>query len=250
MSSVSALSLHIPVNADQIGGSSKGKDAAHLQSARDLANSLAQANYQLVYGGGTKGVMGELARTFVQARGEKSVTGIIPRALVTFEKDPSQDPYQDSHSSTDGVKEAERTMSREQLKRADTNEAIPSSEVGQTIIVTDMHTRKNMMAQKVVSGGPGSGFVALAGGYGTLEEVAEMVTWNQLGIHKVPVVLVNVNGYWNGLIDFVKNSIQEGFVGEGNANILTVVEDPKDVVEALNNYKVAEGRFKLDWSNS
>lgn len=207
---------------------------------------MTQANYKLVYGGGTKGVMGELARTFVRARGETSVTGIIPRALVSFEKPSSGD----GPSSADGGKEAERTMTREQLKRVDTNEAIPSSEVGETIIVTDMHTRKNMMAQKVVSGGPGSGFVALAGGYGTLEEVAEMVTWNQLGIHKVPVVLVNVDGYWNGLIDYVKHSIQEGFVGEANANILAVVEDPKDVVEALRNYKVAEGRFKLDWSNS
>lgn len=191
--------------------------------------------------------MGELARTFVKARGENSVTGIIPRALVHFEKEPSQPS---ESPAQDGGKEAERTMTNEDLKRVDTNEVIPASEVGETIIVSDMHTRKNMMARKVVSGGPGSGFVALAGGYGTLEEVAEMVTWNQLGIHKVPVVLVNINGYWNGLIDWVKNSIQEGFVGQGNANILAVVEDPKDVVEALNNYKVAEGRFKLDWTNS
>lgn len=192
--------------------------------------------------------MGELARTFVGARGPESVEGIIPRALISLEKDPSR--RNDSPAPVDGAgKEAERTMTREELKRADTNEAIPMSEVGKTIVVSDMHTRKKMMAQRVASGGPGSGFVALAGGYGTLEEVAEMVTWNQLGIHKLPIVLVNVNGYWNGVIDWVKNSIQEGFVGPGNANILAVVEDPKDVVEALTNYKVAEGRFKLDWTN-
>ena len=127
---------------------------------------------------------------------------------------------------------------------------MPESEFGVTTIVPDMHTRKRMMAQAVESGGVGSGFVALAGGYGTMEEVMEMVTWNQLGIHSLPIVLVNIDGYWDGLLDWVKNSIREGFVGEGNANILTEVKSTDQVVEALKDYKVAEGRFKLDWNKS
>lgn len=105
------------------------------------------------------------------------------------------------------------------------------------------------MAASVEAGGPGSGFVALAGGYGTMEEVMEMVTWNQLGIHQLPVILVNVDGYWDGLLDWVRNSIREGFVGEANADILREVKRAEDVVEALRDYKVAEGRFKLDWSH-
>ena len=81
-------------------------------------------------------------------------------------------------------------------------------------------------------------------------EVMEMVTWNQLGIHKLPIVLVNINGYWDGLLEWVKTGIREGFVGEANANILVEVKSTADVVEALKDYKVSEGRFKLDWTKS
>lgn len=103
------------------------------------------------------------------------------------------------------------------------------------------------MAQRVMEGGPGSGFVALAGGYGTIEEVMEMVTWNQLGIHRCPIVLVNVDGYWDGLLQWVKNSVEEGFVGEKNADILVEVKSVDHVVEALRSYRVSEARYQLDW---
>ena len=219
----------------------------HVQSARELSIALTKANYKLVYGGGTKGIMGEVAKTFVSALGPESVEGIIPRALIGLEK-PHESTDSSDSAQESGSKEAERTLTSEQLKRVDTNDAIPMSEFGSTLVVQDMHTRKRTMAQRVTSGGPGSGFVALAGGYGTLEEVMEMVTWNQLGIHKVPIVLVNIDVYWDGILDWVKNSIREGFVGTGNANILVEVKDPKDVVDALRSYKVAEGRFRLDWT--
>lgn len=193
------------------------------------------------------GIMGEVAKTFVAKSGPESVSGIIPRALVRMEKGPST--RNDESASDPNAKQAERTMSREQLKRATTNEVIPHAEFGDTIIVPDMHTRKRMMAERVVNGGPGSGFVALAGGYGTMEEVMEMVTWNQLGIHKMPVIVVNVDGIWDGLLDWVRRSVNEGFVGQTNASILIEVKEPSEVVKALQDYKVAEGRFKLDWTN-
>lgn len=223
--------------------SSPGKNPAHLESARQLSSALSTAGYQLVYGGGTLGIMGEVAKTFVSHSGPDSVDGIIPKALIRVDKDlsarnspaPPQDP---------DTKQAERTMTSEQLQ----SNVIPQSEFGNTIVVQDMHTRKRLMAEKVVRGGPGSGFVALAGGYGTIEEVMEMVTWNQLGIHKMPIVVVNVDGIWDGLLDWVRRSIREGFVGEGNANIIVEVNDPSQVVDALRNYKVAEGRFNLDWT--
>jgi uncharacterized protein (TIGR00730 family) len=104
------------------------------------------------------------------------------------------------------------------------------------------------MAQQVVDGGPGSGFVALAGGYGTIEEVMEMVTWNQLGIHAVPIVLVNIDGYWDGLLSWVRNAVSEGYVSEGNAGILVEVKGTGEVVEALRGYRVSEERFLLDWT--
>lgn len=192
------------------------------------------------------GIMGEVAKTFVKNSSPSNVEGIIPRALVRTEKDPST--RNDSPNSAPDTKQAERTMSRQQLERANTSDLIPAAEFGATRIVPDMHTRKRLMATQVTSGGPGSGFVALAGGYGTIEEVMEMVTWNQLGIHKMPIVVVNIDGYWNGLLDWVQNSIDEGFVGAANKDILVEVKKAEDVVDALRNYKVAEGRFLLDWT--
>ncbi|KIX93671.1 uncharacterized protein Z520_10577 [Fonsecaea multimorphosa CBS 102226] len=230
--------------------SSPGKDPIHLASARELGRSLHEAGYKLVYGGGTMGVMGELAKTLVSLSGPSSVHGIIPRALIRSEKDPSFA----GDKSRFGQRKAERTMSSEELQRIDSNtedpdkQIVPESEFGRTTIVPDMHTRKRMMANSVEAGAPGSGFVALAGGYGTMEEVMEMVTWNQLGIHQIPIILVNINGYWNGLLDWVKTAIREGFVGEGAANILVEVQSTDQVIEALRGYQLAPGRYKLDWS--
>jgi uncharacterized protein (TIGR00730 family) len=197
------------------------------------------------------GIMGEVSRTLVSLSGPRSVHGIIPRALIRSEKDPNA---RVSTSTSNGEpKRAERTMSSEQLQRIDSNEdpdaqIVPESEFGRTTIVPDMHTRKRMMANSVQQGGPGSGFVALAGGYGTMEEVMEMVTWNQLGIHQVPIILVNINGYWNGLLEWIKTAIREGFVNEGAANILVEVKSTEEVIDALRGYQVAPGRYKMDWS--
>lgn len=198
------------------------------------------------------GIMGELAKTLVARRGPKSVHGIIPRALIRTEKDGT---LRNGEAHAQAQPKVERSMSFEELEEITSHgsqddpdkKIVPESEFGATTIVPDMHTRKRMMAASVEAGGPGSGFVALAGGYGTLEEVMEMVTWNQLGIHQLPVILVNIDGYWDGLLDWVRNSIREGFVGEANANILVEVKRAEDVLEALRDYKVAEGRFKLDW---
>jgi uncharacterized protein (TIGR00730 family) len=196
--------------------------------------------------------MGEVAKTFVSLSTPEIVEGIIPRALIKTEKDPSTRGDSNASLSSE-TKQAEKTMSKADLQkvdsRRDTDEmAIPVSEFGRTTIVKDMHTRKRLMAERVRDGGHGSGFVALAGGYGTIEEVMEMVTWNQLGIHKLPIVLVNINGYWDGLLQWVRKSIDEGFVGKGNADILVEVKDPSEVASALLNYKVAAGRFNLDWT--
>lgn len=192
--------------------------------------------------------MGEIAKTFVKHTFPSNVDGIIPRTLIRLEEDPSTRGDDASPAPSEDTKQAERTMSRQQLERSKTSEIIPANEFGATIVVPDMHTRKRLMATQVMEGGPGSGFVALAGGYGTLEEVMEMVTWNQLGIHKMPIVVVNVDGYWDGLLTWVRRTVDEGFVGQGNKDILVEVKRVEDVVGALQNYKVAEARFKLDWT--
>jgi uncharacterized protein (TIGR00730 family) len=103
------------------------------------------------------------------------------------------------------------------------------------------------MANKVIAGAPGSGFVSLAGGFGTIEEVMEMVTWNQLGIHNRGIVLLNIDGYWDGLLGWVKNSTNEGFVSEANTGILVECKEVGEVLEALRQYQVSKDRFRLDW---
>lgn len=183
----------------------------------------------LVYGGGTVGIMGEVAKTLVSLSGPESVHGIIPAALMKFERafDENGVEVEDENGSV------ERT--------------IDESLFGKTTVVKDMHTRKQMMAREVIEGGAGGGFVALSGGYGTLEELMEVVTWNQLGIHARGVVVYNVEGYWDGLLAWVRNAVESGFIGESNKEIMIEAKEADEVVACLQGYKNSEGRFKLHW---
>ncbi|KAJ5180306.1 hypothetical protein N7492_003516 [Penicillium capsulatum] len=221
-------------------GSTPGKDPVHLEAARVLAREFHKHNIQLVYGGGTTGLMGEVARTLVSLSGPQAVQGVIPRALIKVSKKNGHDG--DGAGVSGGGKTAERVIS----DSVDEN-GIPESEYGVTTIVEDMHTRKRLMATKVLEGGPGSGFVSLAGGFGTIEEVMEMTTWNQLGIHRVGVVLLNINGYWDGLLAWVRNAVKEGFISPENGSILAEASDPTQVWPRLLEYQVSSDRMKLNW---
>ncbi|KAF2016717.1 hypothetical protein BU24DRAFT_208278 [Aaosphaeria arxii CBS 175.79] len=201
-------------------GASSGTSPAHLAAARSLAQHLHASGLSLVYGGGTVGLMGEVARTLVSLSGPSSVHGIIPEPLVKYEQ---KDALNASGHSID------------------------ESVYGRTTVVKDMHTRKQMMAKEVIEGGPGGGFVALSGGYGTLEELMEVTTWNQLGIHDMPVVVYNVEGYWDGLLRWVGDAVAHGFVKEGARGILKEARSAEEVVRGLGEYKSAEGRFNLTW---
>ncbi|KAF2826477.1 hypothetical protein CC86DRAFT_323811 [Ophiobolus disseminans] len=207
-------------------GASEGTSPVHMAAARSLAQALHKANTKLVYGGGTVGLMGEVARTLVSLSGPSSVHGIIPAPLVKFEQNPAHDPSSpDSHN-------------------------IDASVYGRTTVVKDMHTRKQLMAREVIDGGPGGGFVALSGGYGTFEELMEVTTWNQLGIHSMPVIVMNVDGYWSGLIEWVKNAVTSGFISPGNAGILVEALTADEVIKCLNDYQNAPGRFDLSWEEN
>jgi uncharacterized protein (TIGR00730 family) len=158
--------------------------------------------------------MGELARSLVALSGPSSVMGIIPAALVQYEQ-------------------SGKAPEREQY--------------GQTITVNSMHTRKHLMARHVLAGAKGSGFVALSGGYGTLEELMEVTTWNQLGIHDVGVAVYNVEGYWDGLMQWVKGAVKAGFVSGSNGGIILEATTSEEVIEGLKNYENSQGRLKLQW---
>lgn len=213
----------------------------HMQAARSLAEDFHKNNVQLVYGGGTTGLMGEVARVLVSLSGPKAVHGIIPRALVKVATVKGMREHQGNGNSDAAGKAAERVVDAVEA------EGIPESEYGVTTIVPDMHTRKRLMATKVLEGGPGSGFVSLAGGFGTIEEVMEMTTWNQLGIHKVGVVLLNINGYWDGLLSWVRNAVKEGYISAANGEILVEAKEVGEVWPKLLAYQASKGQMQLDW---
>lgn len=107
--------------------------------------------------------------------------------------------------------------------------------------VGSMHERKRKMADL------SRGFVGLPGGYGTLEEVAEMVTWTQLGIHAKPVVLLNVAGFFAPLKAFVDNAVREGFIGEHNRQFLAFVDCPAGTDEATFDWGGAALALMREW---
>ena len=135
-------------------GSSAPADPRYLDAARALGSLVARKGIVLVYGGGRRGLMGELADAALGAGGR--VIGVIPTGL--FDREVNHTGLTELH------------------------------EVG------SMHERKQLMYEK------SDAFVALPGGLGTLDELAEIATWSQLGLHSKPVVLLDVDGFWDPLL--------------------------------------------------
>jgi uncharacterized protein (TIGR00730 family) len=99
-------------------------------------------------------------------------------------------------------------------------------------IVESMHERKAMMYDL------SDGFVALPGGFGTIEEFTEILTWSQLGLNKKPCGLLNVDGYFDTLLSFFDNAVTEGFIKQEHRDMLLVEKSPKTLLEKFYSYKV------------
>jgi uncharacterized protein (TIGR00730 family) len=97
-------------------------------------------------------------------------------------------------------------------------------------IVGSMHERKALMAEL------SDGFVALPGGLGTLEEIAEMLTWAQLGLHRKPCALLNVEGYFTQLVRFLDHAAAEGFVRAEHRDLLLVEPEPESLPARLREW--------------
>ncbi|GIP34852.1 TIGR00730 family Rossman fold protein [Paenibacillus sp. J2TS4] len=106
--------------------------------------------------------------------------------------------------------------------------------------VNGMHERKAKMGEL------SDAFIALPGGYGTLEEVFEIVSWGQLGIHSKPVGLLNINGYYQPLVDMVNNGVEAGFIPAPQSKLLIVEDDPDILLDRLASYEPPKGVNK--WS--
>lgn len=101
-----------------------------------------------------------------------------------------------------------------------------------------MHDRKATMAELA------DAFIALPGGLGTFEELFEVLSWSQLGIHQKPVGLLNVRGFYAPLSDFIAHAIQAGFARPSNMSLFLMKEQPAELIDALLQYKRAEQENK------
>lgn len=97
-------------------------------------------------------------------------------------------------------------------------------------VVDSMHERKAILAE--IS----DGFIALPGGLGTLEELFEVLTWSQLGFHKKPCALLNVDHYYAGIFNFLNHAVEEQFIKSIHRDMLLIEEDPSKLLEAMNQY--------------
>lgn len=103
-------------------------------------------------------------------------------------------------------------------------------------VVGSMHERKQLMAER------SDGFVALPGGWGTFEEIFEVLTWAQLGFHQKPCGLLNVNGYYDHLHTFLENAIDSGFVPPVCREMLMVEENPERLLDRYADYRAPRVR--------
>ena len=101
-------------------------------------------------------------------------------------------------------------------------------------VVETMHQRKALMADL------SDAFVALPGGYGTLEEFCEAVTWSQLGIQQKPCGLLNVERYWSGLLAVLDHAVDEKFVTQENSRLVLVASTPEGMLERLSEWTPPE----------
>lgn len=162
-------------------------DPAYKEATRVLAKALVKNNTTIVYGGGARGLMGELADTVIQESGR--IIGIMPHFMKEVE--------------------------------------FHHKDVNEFIFTADMHERKKQFMVGV------DALITLPGGCGTLEELMEAITLKRLGIFTKPIVILNINNYYDDLIKMLDRSIEEGFMNEKHRGIWTVFEDPNKVLEAI-----------------
>ncbi|KAJ1430294.1 LOG family [Sesbania bispinosa] len=197
-------------------GSNSGNRKVFSDAAIQLGNELVKRNIDLVYGGGSVGLMGLISQRVYD--GGCHVLGIIPKALMPIEP-----------ASTNALALQLLALLGPYNNNSFAME-ISGETVGEVRIVSDMHERKAAMAHEA------DAFVALPGGYGTMEELLEMITWAQLGIHKKPVGLLNVDGYYNCLLALFDNGVQEGFIKPCARNIVVSAPSAKELMMKMEHY--------------
>ncbi|KAL8708833.1 MAG: hypothetical protein Q9220_006289 [cf. Caloplaca sp. 1 TL-2023] len=225
------------------GGASPGASPAHLAAARSLAKAMHKWKIQLVYGGGTTGIMGEIASTLVKSSGKDAVMGVIPSSKLSEERPGQVDEVKQENQEVRKTIEDPKKLPNNWKKRmgmaagstgkqSESTSAI-DEKYGEVIIVSDIQARKRLMMELVRDGASDSGFVALSGGLGTIDELMEMMSWRQMGVHDRNSCILNVNGFWDGLLSWLEHATEERFVRKKSFQTLGVVEKAEDVVKWL-----------------
>ncbi|OWY05630.1 Rossman fold protein, TIGR00730 family [Thioclava sp. F1Mire-8] len=179
--------MTIPRSVCVYCGSRAGAKPAYAAAARDTGEMLATRDWQLVYGAGDVGLMGEVARAAQTAGGR--TFGVIPEHLFP----------------------------REVGKRDLT-----------TFVVTEtMHERKKVMFMNA------DAVVVLPGGAGSLDELFEVLTWRQIGLHEKPIFLLNTEGYWAPLGSLIDHIIEQGFADPSLRELLVTVNSVAELETAL-----------------
>ncbi len=166
----------------------------YFEAARDLGREIAQQNYSLVYGGGSIGLMGEVARA-VHEHGGK-VTGVIPEVLTKY----------------DIV-----------YKKAD-----------RLIVTGTMRERKALMEEKA------DAFIGLPGGFGTLEELLEVLTLKQLQYHNKPIVIMDTGNFFQPLVDLFERIYREKFAKSEHRQLYFITTGAKEAVGYIQEYAPPE----------
>jgi uncharacterized protein (TIGR00730 family) len=168
-------------------GSGPGTNPHFVEAAVELGKTFAENGIRLVYGGGSLGLMGAVAKSTLDHGG--TVTGIIP----------------------DFLRARENALTR----------------VQEMIVTPDMHERKRLMFER------SDAFVALPGGIGTLEELVEQLTWQQLGRHSKPVLLANIDGFWEPFIALLTHMRATEFIRPTLTVDILKAERVADIVPRL-----------------
>ncbi|RXK38603.1 TIGR00730 family protein [Tremella mesenterica] len=191
-------------------GSNIGTSPIYIEAAHAVGKALAEAHTPMIYGGGQRGIMGVVSKACLEAGGY--VHGVLPRALVKRAAEYTPAPSS-SGASTNQVKSEEGTG--KEILTEDYGGRFTNQVTG------TMHDRKMRMAQLATGG-----FIVLPGGYGTFEEALEMITWNQLGIHRLPVIILNVGNFYTPLRILFESAAKAGFINPENLSLMRIVDLP------------------------
>lgn len=108
---------------------------------------------------------------------------------------------------------------------------IAHQSLSELVVVADMHERKFMMAER------SDGFIAMPGGFGTLEELFEMLTWSQLGFHAKPVAVLSTGGYYDQLLGFLDHQLTQGFVKSAHRELVIADSSPASLLTKMSKFK-------------